>query len=448
MPVRVCIVDDHAVVRDGLRLILEARGEMTVVAEASDGLEAVRAVTESKPDVVLLDIALPRMNGIDALKRIKDVSPGTRVVMLTMHGTVEHILRAVEAGADGYLLKESAGREAAEAVNCVCRGRHYFGRGVLRPVRHPSTRAPVALSSRERECLQLTAEGNSDEQIAAAMGLSRRTVAEHRRRLLSKLGAKDVPALVRFAIESGFVDRDDEQGYRAAEEDAFALDTVLAEMVGGFCHDLGNCLEMCMICLDRRNISKSKRAASAAVAAVKDLHQFVQQFYYSEGQASLVSMDAIEDTVRELCRPIIGRKKVRLDVHCASSSQKSSLPRVLLRHVLVPLVDNAVEAVALRKDGASRNSVRVEVDVGAPGLLLRIAVEDSGVGWGEGLAEVRRALREGERVSTKGRTRGFGLQNVRRVVLKLGGDIRLSARTGGGARVEVWIERRSRPCRE
>ena len=209
---RVILADDHAVVRDGLRLVLEARDDITVVADVADGREAVRRTGELKPDVVLMDISMPGLNGIEATRQIREQKPHTQVAILSMHATSEHIYQALHAGAIGYLLKDSVGREVVEAVLAVARGERYLSRHITETMLDdyvrlrtlPDEASPLArLSSREREVLQLVVEGNTSAEIASAIHLSPKTIDTYRSRLMQKLEIHDVPGLVRFAIAHG-----------------------------------------------------------------------------------------------------------------------------------------------------------------------------------------------------------------------------------------------------
>lgn len=212
MTIRVVLADDHAVVRDGLRLILEGQGSFTVVGEAADGRSAVRQTRLKSADVVIMDIAMPELNGVEATRQIHESEVGARVVILSMHATSEHIYRALSAGALGYLLKESAGQEIVNAVRAVHAGRRYLSQRIAETMvddyilrRHGSpARSPLeALSPREREILQLVVEGKSSARIAELLNLSPKSVETYRSRLMHKLGIRDIPGLVKFAIEHG-----------------------------------------------------------------------------------------------------------------------------------------------------------------------------------------------------------------------------------------------------
>lgn len=210
--VTVYIADDHAVVRDGLRALLGAETDMHVVGDAANGRQAVRDVALLKPQVVIMDISMPVLNGVEATRLIRAECPKTQVVILSMHATSEHIYRALEAGAAAYLLKESAGQEVVAAVRAVAHGRRYMSPKVMEEMADDYIRvrgaAPTAsplarLSPREREVLQLVVEGRSSVAIGEIVCLSPKTVETYRSRLMRKLRVRDVPGLVRFAIAHG-----------------------------------------------------------------------------------------------------------------------------------------------------------------------------------------------------------------------------------------------------
>jgi len=206
----VLIADDHAIVRDGLRMLLECRDDFSVVGEAEDGREVIRQARESCPDVVVMDIAMPELNGIEATRLLIDVCPNTRVVILSMHGNKEHIFRALKAGVRGYLLKRSAGPELISALQAVCRGRRYLSRQITDVVIDdyvdtgsgvPGKDPLAALSIREREVLQLVAEGHNNATIAAKTHLSPQSVHTYRSRVMHKLGVHSTAALIKFAVQ-------------------------------------------------------------------------------------------------------------------------------------------------------------------------------------------------------------------------------------------------------
>ena len=214
MAIRVFLADDHGVVRDGLRLLLEAQGDITVVGDAADGREAVRQVQELGPDVVVMDIAMPELNGIEATYQLREMCPAIQIVILSIHSATEHILRALRAGARGYLLKESAGTEVVEAVRAVHAGRRYLSQrisdtvidGYLRQDPGDRVRSPLeSLSPREREVLQLVVEGKTSAEIGKILFLSQKTVETYRSRLMQKVGINGLPGLVKFALQHGLI---------------------------------------------------------------------------------------------------------------------------------------------------------------------------------------------------------------------------------------------------
>ncbi len=215
MSITVFLVDDHTIVRDGLRYLLEAQKNIRVVGEAPDGREAIRKVKRLRPDIVIMDILMAGLNGIEAAGQICRECPATRVIMLSMQSSSESIVRALKAGASGYLLKESAGRELVNAIHEVHAGRRYLSPKVSEQVigaclnRAEEMRDPLAtLSRREREVLQLVVEGRTSAEIADTLFLSVKTVETYRRRLMQKLGIRDIPALIKFAIQHGLTPLD------------------------------------------------------------------------------------------------------------------------------------------------------------------------------------------------------------------------------------------------
>lgn len=210
MKITIFLADDHAVVRGGLKLLLETQPEFQVVGEAADGREAVRLIAQLRPRLALMDLAMPQLNGIEATRQIGEQCPNTRVIILSMHGTSEHIFQAFKAGARGYLLKESAGSEVFQALREVHAGHRYVSQKLLELVLEYSLAqregviSPLErLSPREREVLQLVAEGKSSADIARILPLSPKTVDTYRSRLMAKLGLHDLPSLIRFVIQHG-----------------------------------------------------------------------------------------------------------------------------------------------------------------------------------------------------------------------------------------------------
>jgi DNA-binding NarL/FixJ family response regulator len=209
MSIAVLLADDHAIVRDGLKTLLEAQPDLRVVGEAANGRDAVAAAAQLKPDVVVMDISMPEMNGVEAARRIRDAREATRVVMLSMHGNAEHVYRALEAGATGYLLKESAGSELVAAIRAVHAGRRYLTEKVNELViagylGEKRAASPLeSLSKRERDILQHIVDGKNNRETAELLHISIKTVETYRSRMMQKLGIKDVTGLVKFAIGHG-----------------------------------------------------------------------------------------------------------------------------------------------------------------------------------------------------------------------------------------------------
>jgi DNA-binding NarL/FixJ family response regulator len=213
-PIRVLIADDHALVREGIRRVLDDDPGFDVVAEAADGKQAIAAVVETEPDVAILDISMPELSGLEAARRLRDRRPNLKVLILSMHDESEYVMRAVHAGAAGYLLKDDAGPALLrQAVRTVHAGDSFFSPAVATrltdALRGGSSGAgdPLELlTAREREVLRLVACGNSNKQIAFELGISRRTVESHRESLMRKIEIRTVAGLTRFALEHGLLD--------------------------------------------------------------------------------------------------------------------------------------------------------------------------------------------------------------------------------------------------
>jgi DNA-binding NarL/FixJ family response regulator len=209
MMIRVLLADDHSVLRDGLAALLEAQDGMTVVAHAHDGREAVRKASELKPDVAIMDIVMPELDGIEATRLLHRCCPSTQVVILSMYSTSEHIFRALQAGAKGYLLKESAGAELVTAIRTVHAGRRYLSQKITETVvdgylgEYQPTDPLAKVSNRERQILQLVAGGKKTADIARTLFLSPKTVDTYRSRLMQKLELDGFAGLVKFAIACG-----------------------------------------------------------------------------------------------------------------------------------------------------------------------------------------------------------------------------------------------------
>ena len=211
---RLLIGDDHTLFRHGLRRILEDRKDWELVAEADDGRAAVRKAVALKPDVAILDIGMPQLNGIDATRQIVRKVPSVRVLILSMHSDETYVTRALNAGATGYILKDSAGKDLLRAVASVAEGRSFFSPAVsklmLDDFVRRASKTEVAdryetLSDREREILQLVAEGRSNKEVAALLEISAATVETHRARVLQKLDVHNTAELVLYAVRRGVI---------------------------------------------------------------------------------------------------------------------------------------------------------------------------------------------------------------------------------------------------
>jgi two-component system, NarL family, nitrate/nitrite response regulator NarL len=209
-PIRVLVADDHMIVRTGIRHVLEGQAEFEVVGEAASGEEALELTPQLKPDVVLLDISMPGPSGLQVTERLRAISPGTRVLILSMYDNAEYVLQSVRAGAHGYLLKDTAATELRDAVRTVCRGESYFSAPVATRLTaavrgeeaHPGLEQ---LTGREREVLLGIARGQTNKEIAGELGISHRTVETHRESLMRKLKLRSVAELTRFALSAGLV---------------------------------------------------------------------------------------------------------------------------------------------------------------------------------------------------------------------------------------------------
>jgi DNA-binding NarL/FixJ family response regulator len=206
------IADDHGIVREGLRRILESEPDIRVCAEASDGREALEGVEEHRPDVVILDITMPRLGGLETLEKLRAEHPAVKVILLSMHGDPSFIESAIALGVDGYLLKDGRAGEVIAALRAVMKGGSYFSppiaREIVEQVRSPrrgKTEPFTTLSTREREVLRLIADGLSAKEIAGNLGISTKTVEAHRTSLMRKLGARKATELVRYALRHGLV---------------------------------------------------------------------------------------------------------------------------------------------------------------------------------------------------------------------------------------------------
>jgi DNA-binding NarL/FixJ family response regulator len=208
MPTRILLADDHALIRQGLKALLEKQG-FQVVGEASDGQEALRSVEKTQPDVAIIDISMPVLNGVETARELKKSSPKTKVILLTQHDEHQYVTESLRAGVRGYVLKSQAGDDLVQAIREVCRGSVYLSPSISRTVvdAYLSNEYVPAdhLSGRERQVLQLVGEGNSTKDVALQLGISVKTAESHRARLMKKLDIHETASLVRYAIRRGLI---------------------------------------------------------------------------------------------------------------------------------------------------------------------------------------------------------------------------------------------------
>ncbi|HEY3937000.1 MAG TPA: response regulator transcription factor [Bryobacteraceae bacterium] len=211
---RIVLADDHTIVRNGLRVLLERQPDFAVVGEAGNGREAIEVTDRETPDVVVMDIGMPLLNGIEATKRITADHPRTAVLILSMHSDEGYLLKVLKAGARGYLLKDSAEFDLIQAIRAVCAGKAFFSPAVskvladdyLRQIRQRGVEDPYELlTTRERELLQLVAELKSTKDIANLLGLSPHTVDTHRGNIMQKLNVHSIPELIVYAVRKGII---------------------------------------------------------------------------------------------------------------------------------------------------------------------------------------------------------------------------------------------------
>ena len=209
MSTQILLADDHTMVRQSLRRMLESQNGFHIVAEASDGLEAVRMAGKHQPDVAVLDLSMPSLNGVDAGREIRRASKGTKILLLTVHSEASYVLEALQWGFAAYVLKTQAADDLVQAIHEVLRGKMYLSPGVSRTVvdayRNGTSVPRDPLSAREREVLQLVAEGKTTKEIAALLGVSVKTAESHRTHIMTKLNIHATAGLVRYAIRKGLV---------------------------------------------------------------------------------------------------------------------------------------------------------------------------------------------------------------------------------------------------
>ena len=211
---RIVIAEDHRILREGLKSLLGSKPEFEVVGEAEDGLDAISIVRESKPDLVLLDLSMPRLDGLSAMRDIKKVSPETRILALTVHADEDYVLEAFNEGADGYCLKDAGRAELLMAIESIFSGKPYFSPGIADKVlegylegrqKIKSTSAWETITRREREVLKLIGEGYKNKEIADLLFISVKTVEKHRSNIMKKLDLHNAATLTAYAIEKGLV---------------------------------------------------------------------------------------------------------------------------------------------------------------------------------------------------------------------------------------------------
>jgi DNA-binding NarL/FixJ family response regulator len=215
-PFSIVIAEDHTILREGLKSLLASQPDLKIVGEAGDGLEAIRCVRDLGPDMILLDLSMPRMTGLDAIKEIKRINPDIKIIVLTVHSSEEYILATLQAGADGYVLKEAHSAELQTAIRHVLEGRRYLSPsisgtvidGLLQGKKASAIRSSwETLTQREREILKLIAEGHKNKDIADLLCISVKTVEKHRANLMEKLGLHNVAALTALAAEKGLINK-------------------------------------------------------------------------------------------------------------------------------------------------------------------------------------------------------------------------------------------------
>jgi len=217
-PLRLLLVEDHAILREGLRALLSTESDIDIVAESGDGGSAIKAAQEHQPDVVLMDLSLPRLNGVDAIRHIHNRDPGIRILALTVHKSEEYIRAALAAGASGYILKDSNRSELLMAIRSIAKGHSFLSPEMSRkvvsgylngfdgPQNEKTTTSWDTLTNRERQILKMVAEGYRNKDIAKYLFISVKTVEKHRANMMKKLNLRNVPALTAYCVERGLID--------------------------------------------------------------------------------------------------------------------------------------------------------------------------------------------------------------------------------------------------
>ena len=214
--ITVLLAEDHTIVREGFRRMLELEGDFEIVGEAQDGRKAVALATKLRPEVVLMDIAMPLLNGLEATRQVLKALPATKVLMLSAHNDDAYVENAIESGAVGFLLKQTSAQDVCQAIREVQQGKTFFSPTISKRINHRNQKSPdragllkkknVDLSSRELEVLQLIAEGKANKETAAELGIGIKTVEKHREHLMAKLDIHDTAGLTRYAISAGIIE--------------------------------------------------------------------------------------------------------------------------------------------------------------------------------------------------------------------------------------------------
>ena len=212
--ITVLLAEDHMIVREGFRKMLEFESDMSVVGEAADGRQAVAQAIKLRPEVVLMDIAMPLLNGLEAMRQVLKAVPATKVVILSAHSDDAYVQNAIDSGASGFLLKQTSAHDVCRAIREISKGKTFFSPTIAKRLQHQTTAAgpgsltpkPVHLTSREMEVLQLIAEGKANKQTASELGVGIKTVEKHREQLMEKLNLHDTASLTRYAISAGIIE--------------------------------------------------------------------------------------------------------------------------------------------------------------------------------------------------------------------------------------------------